>query len=166
MNGDLNVHEIIRERFSKLPELLRNAITSADVPEKLRTIATKHRLHIDQGQLLENETYLVMLGLDTTENFTRNIKKELGIDEIMAREITSEVQVGIFLPIREFLKTKTDTESVPEVPHASVPQPTAPAINKFQGIVRSEKQEIELSGRPLPQKNAPYRMDPYREPTN
>ena len=161
----MNVHEIIRERFSKLPELLRNAITSADVPEKLRTIATKHRLHIDQGQLLENETYLVMLGLDTTENFTRNIKKELGIDEIMAREMTSEVQVGIFLPIREFLKTPR-TVGTPEVPHANVPQPVVPAINKFQGMVQSGKQEIELSGKPIPQKNAPYSTDPYREPTD
>lgn len=162
-----NIHEMIRERFARLPQKLQEAIMSADVPEKLRAIAGKHRLHLDQGQLLENETHLVMLGLDQAEKFRDNIQKELGIPENVAHEIAEEVGKEIFLPIRTYLQAATGAPAEKKEGASSLLNASSPAADsRLTGMVRNVSKNISLGDEPTapaPQGNRSL-ADPYREP--
>lgn len=130
------IEQLIKNTFSALTPKLQEAITGANVADSLRKIAEKHRLHIDQGQQLENETFLVMLGLDVVEHYQQNIKKSLRISEELADAITQDVQAGIFLSIRELLKHSTTPKEKTNTPPAGV----------------------------VDHKNGTYTVDPYREP--
>jgi hypothetical protein len=99
-----NTEQIIKEQLVKLPEDVRKAISSVDLRDKIKKIAEKHHLHIDQAGDLETETVLVMLGLEPTDDYKRNIKKALQISDTPAHAITFDVNKEIFMPIRESLK--------------------------------------------------------------
>jgi hypothetical protein len=131
------IEKRVKERFATLPKKLQEAIQGADVSEKLRAIALKHKLHIDQGQELENETLLVMLGFDVVEHFKENIKKALRIQEELAEAITTDVHNDIFLSIRELLKESTTPQEKTETKPQNIPQITPEGT---------------------------YTIDPYREP--
>jgi len=143
---EVNIHTMIKEQFTKLPPKLQKAITSTDVSLKLREISQKNRLHIDQGQILENETYMVLLGIEEAQAYEKNLKKELNISAEMAKGIAQDVAKEIFLSIRNLLK-----ESVTATPRKATPgalrsnaQPT--------GALRSDAStpNIKTESRPLP----------------
>lgn len=169
--SDINIHELIREKFATLPEKLQEALTSTEIAEKLRAIALKHRLHIDQGQILENETYMVLLGIERAENYEKNIEHELSLSQEDARVIAAEVAQEVFLSVREALKERTSdrvstpeaTTKAPETP-IEAPKPmetTVPTENKFTHVMRQPHTEIEISS-----KGNTRPIDPYREPLN
>lgn len=170
---NINVNEMIREQFTKLPPKLQEAITSTEVSEKLREISQRYRLHLDQGQVLENETYMVLLGIEDAEKYEENIKKELGVSPEEARKIADDAAKEIFLSVRNLLKESTTpqqkteineppaTENVPSQPSASGYSSISPSAgnqNKLEHIVRNQHKKIEVS----PTKH--YATDPYREP--
>lgn len=115
---------ILRMQFQKLPKNLQEVILSAGLQEKLKRIFKKFNLHIDQAGALENETMLVMLGLESAGDYIENIKKALDITEVRAHMITADVNKEIFTQIREMLKKisqldeKTDELKTVENPPA------------------------------------------------
>ena len=183
---DVNVHKMIKERFAKLPPKLQEAITSTEVAENLRELAQKYRLHIDQGQILENETYMVLLGVEQAGKYEENLKKELDVSSDIAKNIANDVAKEIFLSIRNTLKESTTPEpkqvqkstqqpaSVQKNPIETSPQ--TPSINppiqqaktfasintenkdKLASVVKNERKELKIN----PAKQ--YVVDPYREP--
>jgi len=102
--------ETIKEQFKKLPQDIKDAILAADLPEKFKTIANKHKLRVDQGSVLENETMFVMLGLEHPDDYTNNLKKEAGMSDEEAEKIAEEVSRTIFLPIRASLQKLHEEE--------------------------------------------------------
>lgn len=99
-----DTQKIIQEQFKTLPKTLQDAILTADLPGKMKMISEKHKLHIDKAAIFENETMLIMLGLENHTDYADNLKKEMGISDEVAQEITKDVNDQIFLPIRESLK--------------------------------------------------------------
>ena len=95
---------IIKEQFKKLPKDIQDAILAVDLRDKLKMVSDKHKLLVDKAGVLENETMLVMLGLENHSAYPESIKKELGITSEQAQEITKDINEQIFLPIRESLK--------------------------------------------------------------
>jgi len=55
---------IMEERFAELPTSVQKAVTDASVEQKLRKLAKKYKLHLDQWILLENEIMLTLLGFE------------------------------------------------------------------------------------------------------
>jgi len=96
--------EIIKEQLKKLPEDVRKAFASVDLRAKIKKISEKHRLHIDQGGELENETVLVMLGLESANDYKINLKRGLQISNSRAQAIIFDIDKEIFVNIRESLK--------------------------------------------------------------
>lgn len=114
--------EIIKEQLRKLPQNIRDAISSIDLGDKIRKIADKNMLHIDQAGDLETETVLVMLGLEPTADYKENIRRELNISRDRAQTITADIDKEIFMTIRESLKrinpgteTKQESEAPKEI---------------------------------------------------
>ena len=97
---DEETQKLIEERFNDLPEELQQAINSPETRELTNKIGKKYRLHADEQRTLENELFLVMLGLENTDDFPLNLQKEthLGIDDATA--ITREINDQLFTPLR------------------------------------------------------------------
>jgi len=97
-------NKIITERFKILPKSIQDALLSANLPEKLIRTAEKYQLHIDQAGALETETHLVMLGLETPNDYAKNIQKALNISSEIAGQIANDINNEVFLSIRKSLK--------------------------------------------------------------
>lgn len=171
-----STEKIIQERFKKLPSTLQKAITSNDFKDGLRTISEKYKLHLDKGVTLENETLMVMMGLDDTSSFTQNLQRGLGIDKEQAEKITADVAKDILLPIRESLKELLSTQDIEEevVPEESVikTEEIAPeeepenaktdlSTQKLNETTQRSTQEVSVEDKE--EKKKPFSDDPYRE---
>lgn len=169
---DPETRKIIQESFKKLPARLQEAILAAELPEKFRTIMTKHKLQIDQAADVENETMLVMLGLEHLDDYTKNITREAELDETKAHEIAEDVNRIIFLPIRNSLREfhrkeaaeedgEEEAAEISNAPRATAPQqtretekqPTSSTSEshtdifkeKMGGMMRMPKEETSLN---------------------
>lgn len=100
----MNTEQIINERLKVLPEEIKLAIKSTDLAVKFNTISEKHNLLLDKNAILQNETMFVMLGLESTDDFVRNIERELDISRNEAIAITMDVNKEIFYPLRSSLQ--------------------------------------------------------------
>lgn len=103
--------EKLRQRFSELPKVVQNAITSADVEKHLRELADTHKLHIDQWESLENEVMLALLGFQDANKLPENIKKEVGTDDATAAELGRNISAIVFEPIRQELERQLEHPS-------------------------------------------------------
>ena len=97
-NGDLN--NALAERFSALPKVVQDAITSADVQKHLRELAEGHKLHVDQWQVLENNVMLTLLGFQPVTELTQHLQKDLGVSDEVAVELATNISTVVFSPIR------------------------------------------------------------------
>lgn len=107
---DLN--KIFEERFAELPEAIQKAVTDASVEKKLRALSAKHKLHLDQWVLLENEIMLTLLGLEDPKEMAKNISKEVGIEKNLAQKLVNDIAIEIFKPIREQMQGTLDSEAI------------------------------------------------------
>jgi hypothetical protein len=166
---DEETQKIIKDRFQELPEVIQKIITESNWIDTIRTISQKHNLRIDQGAVLENEVFLVMLGFQTPEGFLNNIVKEGQIQIEVASDITDQIQRDIFSKIKQEIinqtennKTQTETDAEPtlnrdnllkeieDVDSNEIPQEKSNSKSFEEGIVQKAEQ---------------IKIDPYREPT-
>lgn len=157
-----NVDEVLNEHFEQLPKVVQQAITSANVEKRLRTLAEKHKLHFDQWITLENEIMLVLLGIQPIDQLAKNIAEEVNIPLESAQTIAQDASDTIFLPIEEEL------ERVLANPDA---KPKEESVDEqFRQQALSEAREAEGLTNPADgQVKAPPRSlegDPYREPVS
>ncbi|MEK7155268.1 MAG: hypothetical protein AAB734_00130 [Patescibacteria group bacterium] len=176
------------EQFKQLPQIVQNAITSADIEKHLRALADTQRLHLDQWQKLENEVMLTLLGIQQIESLQRNIQSEVGVTSEVAQELAESINKIVFEPIRQELerqlthpdaqaKQVSDVEaardqtlagarSVPTAPSPSAPAvapatPPAPAVDVK--VTRPSESTAYKPGETSAQRAAVH-DDPYREP--
>ena len=109
-----NIQSIIKKSYESLPEDIKQAITNTDLGGKFLAIANRHNLHIDQSGSLQNETLLVMLGLEPTKDYVGNLEKELEITEGEARSIAEDINKEIFNSIRASLREIQNGEEIEE----------------------------------------------------
>src|SRR4051812_25965376 len=98
----------LKERFSALPEVVRNAITSADVQKQLRAVSDTHQLHIDQWGKLENEVMLTLLGSQNPVDLPSNIQSEVGVPSEVAQSLATDTGTIVSEPIREELERQLE----------------------------------------------------------
>lgn len=101
---ETKLQERLQARFAELPPSVQQAITSADVEKRLRELADKHKLHLDQWTSLENEVMLALLGFQRTEDLARNIMQEVGVTAETAAALSADISEIVFKPIREELE--------------------------------------------------------------
>ena len=102
--GKNDFAEQVQERFKSLPPVVQRAITSADVEKRMRSLAERQKLHIDQWELLENEVMLTLLNIEPMSALDTNIEKEVGVPHEQAISLVADINELIFKPIREELE--------------------------------------------------------------
>lgn len=119
----MDIQQIIKDRMKVLPDEIKQVIKSTDFAIKFNVVADKHDLRLDQNGRLQTETILVMLGLETTDDFVRNIERELEISRNEAIAITMDINREIFNPIRSSLQKMQEEENTEPEKNPIVNQP-------------------------------------------
>ena len=125
LEGKVSQRDLSRQ-FEKLPDSLKNALGSVDSAKKVVDIGRKYALHMDKLGELGAETGMVILGFTHPAQFLSRLTKRLGLSEEKVRPIAQEINIEVFLKIREALKqvngeaearsTPTPTETIPAKP--------------------------------------------------
>ncbi len=109
MNTEENeTQDILNARFSALPKVVQDAITSADIEKHLRELANIHKLHLDQWAALENEVMLAILGIQRMEDLEQHIKAEVNLDDVTAHALAQDISRIVFAPVRQELERSLD----------------------------------------------------------
>lgn len=176
--------EQLREKLHNLPEDVQDAIFAVETTEAIGTIQKKYQLHIDQAGELAEEVGLVMLGLTRPFDFVSRIATRLRITQLVASQITKDINEAIFNPIKESLKqihslneqrgatTKTQPSDIPSNPINTHPssiqkpeQGNEPQATQIQEKNTSDQLfDQKLKGLFASSNTTPTNNDPYREP--
>lgn len=167
-----DVQKQIEARLAELPADVQNAIGSSDLEAKLNAIGAKHQLHIDQIGYLQDETLLVMLGFADPTEFAPQLESNLKVPKAIAETLAREVTEEIFVPIRESMKTFTESQSRLEGTAASLEGAPKSLDLKAESYsadtMLAEKTVTRPASVPPPKTPPPmpalYKADPYREP--
>ncbi|HEY4496038.1 MAG TPA: hypothetical protein VJC04_01635 [Candidatus Paceibacterota bacterium] len=165
LNAD--IIDILKVKYSLLPLDVRLAIKSEKNSAIIQKIATDFQLRADQDQDvdLENETVLVLLGLEPPADFINNLQKALSVPLDKARAIGQKVNELIFQPIKESLRkihgletqnsspkpilspTITPIQTPPKPELASI-VPTPPVVGTSTKELPPPKTEQPRAGKP------------------
>jgi hypothetical protein len=107
-----NIQDIIKTQYQKLPPEVQKAITATDLPTKLEQISKKYNLRIDQAGSLQVETMLIMLGLESSDDFVDNVSKNLEVSGTTAQLITADINSDILGNIRSSLMQMQAEEEI------------------------------------------------------
>lgn len=153
--------EKFREFYNKLPEDIKEAMFDVDSADNIKSIGQKHKLHIDQTGELSTQIGHVMLGVLSPSEFVRSLADKLNISTNTARDITEDVNIKIFGPIRESLKEVHKIREEKDLKINPSPTPNAFDQKMKEGFISEEKKSTsEESRQPRPIVS----NDPYREP--
>jgi len=186
------IENTIQERFNQLPQTLQDVILSGTFQQGIMSVAQKHNLHIDQTGKLENETMLVVLGIEPPDAFGENLMRELDIDEEKATTLVTDLNNEVFLKLRSHMEehsyeeeqetptsndnifataqeSATSSEAAPtEVTGKEKEQQPDAFTGKFTQVWRNQTKHIDMSeseDTPSTAQGKPPRdEDPYREP--
>ncbi|HZS43242.1 MAG TPA: hypothetical protein VFA52_03440 [Candidatus Paceibacterota bacterium] len=102
------IFKIIEPQLQNLPSNIKEAILNNDIGAKLAEISKKHQLHIDQADILENETLMILVGLESADEYLNNLVRELRIPRDKASLIVDDVNNSIFSSIKSSLQTMAE----------------------------------------------------------
>lgn len=125
---DDTLNAAIKERFSKLPKVVQNAITSADIQKRLRVLADSHKLHVDQWDSLEHEVMLTLLGIQPAENLEIQLESEIGVSSEVAHTLTLGINEIVFEPIRQELERQLEHPAAQEATVTAIEAARADAL--------------------------------------
>ena len=93
--------EQLEAALKKLPDDVRQAVTSVDTAQALNEIGASFGLHIDQEAELESEISLYLMGLTMPKDFAPHLEERLEVTSKKAQEIAAEANDKIFLKVRQ-----------------------------------------------------------------
>lgn len=190
MNNTDDIKKLIEEKMLELPESIRDVIVKSGWVNNIRNIVKKYNLRIDQGASLETETLLIMLGMETEDQYKKNLINEAQIDSDTADKITEEVNVQIFSLIRnklveemnkdedakiserDMLLKEIEDKDENEIMIPSNPQPPSIQVNNVEQNQKNISNDFNKTNQNIvtqklqtPIVSAPKTMtiDPYRE---
>ena len=98
------------KRFNELPKMIQESISNADWLKEIRNIVSKNKLLLDQGLVIENLTFQLVLGLIHPGDYTKIVKKEANLSKKQAIEIAIEVDEKILSVIKRIIIEQTEKE--------------------------------------------------------
>lgn len=88
--------EIIKDQLDQIPSELKQFLLTNKWVADLSLISSGLSINNDQKIQLENEVFLVLIGLEPKADFVSNIVKELKLSQDVAQKISDEVNRLIF----------------------------------------------------------------------
>ncbi|HQU07745.1 MAG: hypothetical protein B7X04_02665 [Parcubacteria group bacterium 21-54-25] len=180
--SQIPLDDSVRAVMGELPQPLQQFLASGKVEAVTKLLVEKYRLHLDQGTMLERALILMLLGVESPEEFSTGLEKDLGLSEGTVRALVADVNEQVFVPIRKQLeKEGAGTPDAPQpgtLPGQEQKTPmgvaeaaimgTASAVADPPPTAHTPPRAEPPPPIPLRPKNAPplvkeYAVDPYRE---
>lgn len=121
---ELTLEESIKEVMQTLPPFIQAYLKEGKYTAVAKNLMTKFGLRIDQGGVLEREIMLLLMGIETPDEFTKSLVEEGKIDEKSISGIIQYLNEQIFIPLREEEKKNTPPTPPAMTPiKQSIPQP-------------------------------------------
>ena len=167
-----------------LPPVIREYLAQEKYTPVARNLMTKYTLRIDQGGVLEREIMLLLMGVETPDEFTKALAEEARLGQEAIAGIVQDINAQIFVPLREeeMKRSKAAPVQPPPTPPQPVlstgPQTYAPPLQSpryqnqpqpqqnLSAYIRPVQRQPAAASRPAPLK-APFRPDtsvPARSP--
>lgn len=109
-----NVIDILEAQFNTLPESIQHFIVSNDFTNAVKKISENRNLNSTTLLSLENETLMVLMGLEPLSDLEKNLISEGGINQEQARTIVDDVFQQIITPVENELRTFLEKELLEE----------------------------------------------------
>lgn len=93
------IDTLIQEQYKKLPENLKQAISSISWKELVKATADTNKLTGEQAETLERETLFVLYGFESLEDYRVNISREVGVNDLEAKILEASIQEKVFKTI-------------------------------------------------------------------
>jgi len=164
MNNTIDLLQIkIEKAKAELPEDTQNAINAVDWKAVVLGMREKRGYSFEQLEDLEIETELVLCGLLSPENYSKELEKRLKLQKTEVNDLVKEIDSLVFTKIKENLikiieRKKGFTKEIPKIETTvlnDVKNPatigteakTLPPIleQKLSGLVKNEVVETEHS---------------------
>ncbi len=91
-----NEEQILKDAYKALPYDIKSIIGSSEWLKRVKEIAQKYSLSEDQINSLGYEILFTFLNLQSPDLLTETIREELDISNILAEQITQEIEERIF----------------------------------------------------------------------
>lgn len=143
---DLTLEESITQVVQGLPPVIRAYVTGGKYTDVSRRLMSKYGLRVDQAGVLERELALILMGVDTPDEFTEALAKEAALDQKVIADIVRDVNDQIFIPLREAEDEERRRSIAPVFTPA--PAPTPAPVEKF--VEEKPKEVIRLVVPSLP----------------
>ncbi len=142
--------------LNSLPADIKKVVQDSSLPSKIQTIGEKYGLHIDQIGVLDQEIAYVMTGSSHLDDFVERVEDNLNVSTEIAIEIATDVNMEIFLPIRESLANMYESPVYKQNPEENLsrenilaevenPTPTVQPISRADQTVAGPAQRREVT---------------------
>ncbi|MDD3531510.1 MAG: hypothetical protein PHV99_02905 [Candidatus Pacebacteria bacterium] len=128
-NQGLTLDESIKQVMQTLPPAVRNYLAQGRYTTVAKNMMTKYGLRIDQGGVLERELMLLLLGVETPDDFVQTLRTEATISDENIRSIVREVNEQIFVPLRNEMMRQpaaAGSQASAATPHPATAQGAVP----------------------------------------
>ncbi len=110
----------INEQLQKLPRVLKDAVFSTDLADKVFGLREKFALTIEEVGFIAEEIGYIILGLTRPQDLILKIQSRLNVETEEAESVAKEINNQIFYPLREALKAAHSIE-IKEMETAEAP---------------------------------------------
>ena len=133
---ELTFDESVAQVMQTLPPPIRNYLGQGKYTLVAKNLMTKYNLRIDQGGVLEREIMLLLMGIETPDEFIQALVEEAKLEQQTVTGIVQDINTQIFVPLREEemksggMKTEPAVQQSPrptEVPGVVGPPPQSPS---------------------------------------
>lgn len=104
----MNSLERNTDKFTSLPPVFQQAISSFDYDGRLHRVAVKHKLHIDQLVGLERAMSGIVFGDLHAEHLSSQLARDLHLDSAHAVEIAFDLNTEVLAPLKAHIKQTHD----------------------------------------------------------
>ncbi len=150
---ELTLEESVKQVMHTLPAPLRNYLASGKYSLVAKNLMTKYGLHIDQGTVLEREIMLLLMGIENPDEFADALKTEALLSEDVMRNIMTDVNQEVFVPLQKQMREEASASPVTPPPPSRIVRTMAPAVQGANAPMPSympPRPEVRLS-QPSPQ---------------
>lgn len=95
-----NLEESISQVMQTLPPIIRDYLSAGKYTTVARNLTTKYGLRIDQAGVLEREIMLLLMGIETPQEFAQALTEEARLDKKIVDSIALDVNEQVFIPLR------------------------------------------------------------------
>ncbi len=99
--NNYNLQKDIDTVVAVLPPVIRAYLAQGKYTVVAKSLMAKYSLRIDQGGVLEREITLLLMGIDTPDEFTQALIEEAKLSQQIVNNIVQDVNAQIFVPLRK-----------------------------------------------------------------